>query len=451
MPNSIPLPEAFLASIKIQLKAETDDFLKAFDSPAPTSLRVNTAKYKNHLALESYVEWAKDGHYLNERPVFTLDPHFHAGAYYVQEASSMFLEQMILQNHLQEKPLMVLDLCAAPGGKTTHLLSLLHPDSLVVANEVIVSRYEILRENIIKQGFDNCLIFNLSTEQLANRFAGLFDLVLVDAPCSGEGLFRKDPESIAHWTPQSPDMCGTRQKTILEHADALLKQKGTLIYCTCTYNTIENDAQINFLKNDLQYTVKPIDISAFPNIAERDGLYQFFPHKIKGEGFFCCTLQKPEDHGYYGKRSKAFKHLSGLKDKTMVYPLLHEPEQFEFDLDSENMVYALPKRLREFFNHLQVDMKYTTWLVGQLYAKEFVPSHELLMKQKWMNHDNVQIIEVEKQNALKFLKGETIVLQGEKGLCAVSFEGQLLGWAKNLGNRINNYYPKHYRIRMAIN
>jgi 16S rRNA C967 or C1407 C5-methylase (RsmB/RsmF family)/NOL1/NOP2/fmu family ribosome biogenesis protein len=450
MQNSLQLPEAFLNSISEQLKDDSEAFIAALHEIPPISLRINSSKYKNHLAIQDQVAWAQQGYYLNERPVFTLDPHFHAGAYYVQEASSMFLEQLILQNNLNEKPIMVLDLCAAPGGKTTHLLSLLHPDSLVVANEVIISRYEILRENIIKSGFDNCLIFNLSTEQLANRFTGLFDLVLVDAPCSGEGLFRKDPESIAHWTAQSPELCSTRQKTILEHADALLKQRGTLIYCTCTYNTKENDQQIHFLQNELQYSIVPIDVSNFPSITNRNGWYQFYPHKIKGEGFFCCALQKPEDHGYYGKRSKVFKHLSGLKDKAMVYPLLNEPEQFEFDLDTDNMVYALPKRLRDFYNHLQVDIKYSTWLVGQVYPKEFVPSHELLMKQKWMNKSNVNTMEVEKSDALKFLKGETIILTGDKGLCAISFEGQLLGWAKNLGNRINNYYPKHYRIRMSI-
>ncbi len=450
MQNSLQLPEAFLNSISVQLENDSDLFIAALNKPAPISLRINSNKYKNHLTIQDSVAWAQHGYYLSERPVFTLDPHFHAGAYYVQEASSMFLEQFILQNNLNEKPIMVLDLCAAPGGKTTHLLSLLHPDSLVVANEVIISRYEILRENIIKSGFDNCLVFNLSTEQLANRFAGLFDLVLVDAPCSGEGLFRKDPESIAHWTPQSPELCSVRQKTILEHADALLKQRGRLVYCTCTYNTKENDQQIDFLKNELHYSVIPIDVSNFSGITERNGLYQFYPHKIKGEGFFCCALQKPEDHGYYGKRSKVFKHLSGLKDKAMVYPLLNEPEQFEFDLDADNMVYALPKRLRDFYNHLQVDMKYSTWLLGQVYAKEFVPSHELLMKQKWMNKSNVNVFEVERLDALKFLKGETIILTGDKGLCAISFEGQLLGWAKNLGNRINNYYPKHYRIRMTI-
>src|SRR5258706_10320635 len=237
-------PPACAARMQRQLPHHWKEFLSVHERLPSTSIRINPLKSRPR-ELEK-VPWTDFGYYLDQRPSFTFDPLFHGGAYYVQEASSMFLEQALKQTHDLSQPICVLDLCAAPGGKSTHLLSLLNEGSLLVSNETIRSRATILTENIQKWGSNNVVVTNNDPADF-HKLEGFFDVIVVDAPCSGEGLFRKDPNAINVWSEENIELCALRQQRILNHIWSSLKKNGVLIYCTCTYNEKENEGNLNWL------------------------------------------------------------------------------------------------------------------------------------------------------------------------------------------------------------
>ena len=239
------MPVSFTDVMKVQLGSEWEDFAAAHGVAPPVSIRLNPRKPREQ-DFQGPVPWSLYGRYLAQRPSFTFDPAFHAGAYYVQEASSMFLEQAFLQIGGSTEELIVLDLCAAPGGKSTHLLSLMSSDSVLVSNEVIRSRASILSENIQKWGHHNAVVTS-SDPQYFTALDSLFDIVVVDAPCSGEGLFRKDPAAIGSWSPENIALCARRQQRILEDVWPAIKSGGYLIYATCTYNQQENEENLSWL------------------------------------------------------------------------------------------------------------------------------------------------------------------------------------------------------------
>src|SRR5687768_8055824 len=239
-------PQAFKKREQAHLGNQWDDFVNAHLQPSPISIRLNPHKLSSETLLPS-IPWTQYGKYLNDRPSFTLDPTFHGGKYYVQEASSMFLEQAFNQTTETTAPLDILDLCAAPGGKSTHLLSLMNQDSLLVSNEVIQSRAAILSENIQKWGYCNVAVTNNDPKDF-QRLAGFFDVVVVDAPCSGEGLFRKDPTASKEWSEDAVALCSKRQQRILNDVWPALKTGGVLIYSTCTYNEMENEENLKMLR-----------------------------------------------------------------------------------------------------------------------------------------------------------------------------------------------------------
>jgi 16S rRNA C967 or C1407 C5-methylase (RsmB/RsmF family) len=252
-----PIPQQLIESLKTVHGFEEAAFRHVHASGAQvTSVRINPAKWSaealaHQLPGVSPVPWSLYGSYLERRPSFTFDPLFHAGCYYVQEASSMFLEQALRQTTDLAQPLNVLDLCAAPGGKTTHLQSLLSEDSLLVSNEVIRSRAAVLKQNCVKWGTQNVVITN-NDPQHFNRLEGFFDVVVVDAPCSGSGLFRRDEEAIEEWSPDNVQLCCGRQKRILADVFPALKEGGVLIYSTCSYSKEENEAIADWLATELQ-------------------------------------------------------------------------------------------------------------------------------------------------------------------------------------------------------
>jgi 16S rRNA C967 or C1407 C5-methylase (RsmB/RsmF family) len=251
------LPNAFTDTLKAQIGPEFAEFEAALQQTPPVSIRYNPRKMPPKEV--KLILWCIEGRYLEQRPVFTLDPLFHAGAYYVQEASSMLIGHALPKVADVSKPLRVLDLCAAPGGKTTLLTSILHPDSLILANEVIKSRVMILKENIQKWGFPNVHVSNHDPENF-ERLEAFFDVILIDAPCSGEGLFRKDPAAIKEWSEGNVHVCAGRQKRILDAAMPLLRPSGILIYCTCTYNDIENQESGQWIMNSKQFTEIKIEM-----------------------------------------------------------------------------------------------------------------------------------------------------------------------------------------------
>ena len=289
------LPEEFVSRMKILLGSAFPDFLSSLQSPSPVSIRLNSNK--NHVTDGDKIPWCETGRYLKERPIFTLDPTFHGGAYYVQEASSMFLEQIIQQAVDLTKPLRVLDACAAPGGKSTHLLSLLNEDSLLVSNEVIRSRANILSENIQKWGNSNVMVTNNDPTNFSS-LKGYFDIILIDAPCSGEGLFRKDASASHEWSEKNVELCSLRQRRIVADLWPALKENGLLIYSTCTYNEKENEENLNWISKEFPSTAESIKLTPDWGVEaiEQETIkgYRFFPHRVKGEGFFISAIRKKE-------------------------------------------------------------------------------------------------------------------------------------------------------------
>jgi 16S rRNA C967 or C1407 C5-methylase (RsmB/RsmF family)/NOL1/NOP2/fmu family ribosome biogenesis protein len=445
------LPEAFKENIKSRLGADYEAFIESLITPSPTSVRLNPFKKNTPLAEGAEVLWHPEAYYLPERPVFTLDPAFHTGAYYVQEASSMFIAEAVKQTVDLSKPLRVLDLCAAPGGKTTLLASLLNENSILVANEVIKSRVGVLKENLEKWGYANYIVANEDPEEMIN-LEEFFDVVLVDAPCSGEGLFRKDPEAVNEWSENNVNVCTARQKRILQAAAMLVAPKGILLYSTCTYNEKENQQNVAWFTQVADFEKVKLNIPSEWNIDESKGGYQFFPHKVKGEGFFLSVFRKQPNLPIreQGVKIKLNKLPNRQIDSVKKY--LNSPDDFELFIKNEGTVIAINKNVIKDFGIVlwAIEKRSSGLEIGLMKGNDFVPSHGLALSN--VINKNLPAIELSKENALKFLKREPFdTPEVSNGWILIRYEGLNLGWIKVIGDRINNYLPKEWRIRMEIN
>ena len=447
------LPKTFQEQTIQILGDDYPAFLAALETPAPVSVRLNPKKKSliSTLEIEENVLWAKDGRYLKKRPVFTLDPAFHAGAYYVQEASSMFLEHVFEQVVDKTRPIKVLDLCAAPGGKTTHLASMLGENDLLVANEVIKGRLSILKENIQKWGFSNMIISNQDPETFAD-LEGFFDIVLVDAPCSGEGLFRKDPNAVNEWSEQNVQMCSARQRRILSAAAMLVAPKGTLIYSTCTYNSIENQENVKWLNRTLDFETVQLEVPKEWGVTESEKCFQFFPHNTKGEGFFIAALKNLSRDARFVKGKPDLNRLRReqrtiLKD--WVKPELFE--EIEFFYKNDGNVVAIRKSLLADYGSVlrALDRRSSGIEIGIFKGADFVPSHAFALSD--LISEDLNKMELTENQALKYLKKENFEFaSGKDGWILITYGGLGLGWIKKIGDRINNYLPTEWRIRMDI-
>ncbi|MCB9285436.1 MAG: RNA methyltransferase [Lewinellaceae bacterium] len=443
----IQLPEHFEAQMQALLGAEYSAFMAALEQPAPVSIRLHPGKpsHWREADLEP-IPWHPYGRYLPERPVFTLDPLFQAGAYYVQEASSMLIAEAVRQLVDLNRPLRALDLCAAPGGKTTLLASLLSEDSLLVANEVIQSRTVPLRHNIAKWGLPNVWACNHDSREF-EPLAGYFDLVLVDAPCSGEGLFRKDAAAITEWSLQNVDLCCGRQKRILADAAPLVAPGGILLYSTCTYNHREDTENARWLAKEFGLEYCSLDLPHEWGIVDTGAGYQCFPHRVKGEGFFLACFQKPGDSRPADRlKSKLNKKwtpaagpegwISGEKDAAFLQNTRQELRFLpaasveEAALLSSVLYRLLPGQA-----------------FGQLKGKDLIPAPELALS-TWLNPE-IPSVELDQAQALRFMRKETLEGISGSGWHLMRHEGLGLGWAKLLPNRVNNYFPTEWRIRMG--
>ncbi len=331
-------PLAFSERMKASLGAEFDAFVAAHDAPPPVSLRLHPQKGNTLFVENERVAWHPDGRYLPERPVFTLDPHFQAGAYYVQEASSMFLLEALRQTCDLSKKLRALDLCAAPGGKSTLLLSAIRADSLLLANEVIQSRVPALRQNMEKWGCPNGSVSHHDPADFS-RLRHFFDVVLVDAPCSGEGLFRRDANACKEWSERNVEQCSARQRRILADAFPLLKPGGVMIYSTCTFNFLENENNVKWLAGEgLEYL--PLQIDPSRGIVTEGWGYRFYPNRVKGEGFFIACLRKPDDPSPEEKRKPGYFRDWQSVPKNLVPTVaawVESPEAFSFFHSDQEM------------------------------------------------------------------------------------------------------------------
>ncbi len=418
-----------------------------------TSVRVNPLKQLQHPVIgsptASAVPWCPYGYYLQQRPLFTIDPFFHAGTYYVQEASSMFLWEAVQQSVGKPNQQKVLDLCAAPGGKST-LLASYFTDGLVVSNEVIKSRANILVENIAKWGSDNVVVTNNDPKDF-QQLPNYFDVLVVDAPCSGSGLFRKDVHAINEWSEANVQLCSQRQQRILADVLPTLKEEGVLVYSTCSYSREEDEAIADWLIADCELESLQLHIPAewdiVETVSEKHGAYgyRFYPDKVKGEGFFIAV----------------FKKKTASDDKKLKEHLLPQPTKQELQvlqsfvaLPSNYTVFkhsdylrAMPQQwftaLKELSAYLYI--KKAGIDLGSVKGKDFVPQHELAISCIPLN--GIPSIELSKEDALQYLRRKDLTIQSEKrGWALVKYEGIALGWIKMLPNRINNYYPQEWRI-----
>jgi 16S rRNA C967 or C1407 C5-methylase (RsmB/RsmF family)/NOL1/NOP2/fmu family ribosome biogenesis protein len=447
-----PLPEKFEENLRRMLGDEFPAFATSLQEPAPVSLRTHPLK-NNPFDDLPRGPWSELGRYLPGRPVFTLDPLFHGGSFYVQEASSMFLEQAFKQSINLNQPLNILDLCAAPGGKSTHILSLVNAESLLVSNEVMRPRAAILSENIQKWGYPNTIVTNNDPADF-QKLKGFFDVMVIDAPCSGEGLFRKDPEAMSEWSPDNVQLCCSRQKRIVSDAWDALKQNGILIYCTCTYNETENEENLKWLAKDhsVEFLKLSIDPSWGVEEVTVDGLtaYRFFPHRTSGEGFFLSVIRKTAqaDTARLKTKSGVARPLKKIQERLDEW--VTDPRGFAF-FQFNDLLFFVPSGKSEAIEFLlqQLKIVYAGTNIASLKHDKLVPDHALALSVH-INRAHFPEVELNESQALEYLRREAIRLSGERvGFTLVTYQKLPIGWVNVLPNRVNNMYPQEWRIRMS--
>ena len=450
------LPENLLKSLEGIQGFNRQTFEKIHSSGEQvTSIRINPGKFKDplthHLPFPApqRVPWSSYGFYLNERPSFTFDPIFHAGCYYVQEASSMFLEQALQQTVDLSQPLKVLDLCGAPGGKSTHIQSLISKASLLVANEVIKNRVSVLVQNITKWGCENVIVTHNDPKHFTT-LEGYFDVIIVDAPCSGSGLFRKDAEAIEEWSLNNVALCSQRQQRILSDALPSLKKDGILIYSTCSYSKEEDEEIGNWLVEDFKMKSERLKIDQAWGIVEtkspKTGVagYRFFPNKLRGEGFFLACFRKTNEAGVMKRKNKRAEQIS--KQELIIIDKWISKKGYSF-FYNHHTIYALLENLFDYYSFLQqhLNVYHAGVAAGQMMRDKFIPGHGLALSK--MLSSTIPIIELTFEDAIKFLQKSELQLTPDKqGWQVVSYKHYTLGWVNALSNRMNNYYPKELRI-----
>ena len=395
------LPQDFIRNTREVMGEERfQQYLKSFDEVVPVSIRLNPLKSQGLTVMEGAerVPWCQNGYYLPRRPQFTMDPLLHAGCYYVQEAASMFLDEVLRQHLLPLTSHHALDLCAAPGGKSTLLRSALPEDCVLYSNEPIRNRASILLENVTKWGYANHIVTNnYPKDYRASKFR--FDVILCDVPCSGEGMFRRDEATMHEWSPQNVEKCWQLQREIVNDAWACLNEGGLFIYSTCTFNIKENEENIRWMLNEFEAEVLPVEVKPEWHITGsllkdfNEPVYRFIPGITRSEGLFVAVLRKKgEARNLLSKQTKS---------------LLRANSEFT------------PGKLRVYSGQTQT-------------PSEDTPRIELTYPQ-----------------AIAYLRGEALQLPPDtpRGLVTLCFQGYPLGTAKNIGTRANNLYPKEWRIK----
>lgn len=470
------LPNDFILQMKDIIGDENSRRLcDALAEKATVSIRLNRAKTSDIPfdtdTVGKPVAWCNDGFYLKERPLFTLDPLLHAGAYYVQEASSMFLSHVVgtllgkrtADDDIEKTdlaPLAILDMCAAPGGKSTILRTMMPQDSLLIANEPIGRRANILSENIQKQGFPNTIVTNNYPKDFSQSGI-MFDFILCDVPCSGEGMFRKDRQAIEEWSPQSVAKCQALQREIVSEAWKCLRDGGTMIYSTCTFNTRENEENIRWIADELGGEV--IDIPTEPSWNISGSLlkdfnmpvYRFIPGKTEGEGLFMAVIRKKDDTRIYSKANRNIKGKNRNYGKNGTVDLskyIRRADDFT-TIETDGDIVAFPKMWEQIYKTAGKNLRivHAGITIGQTKGSDFIP-HQALALSTILKKDAFPCVDLEYEDAIKYLRKESIELHGDvpRGYVVVCYKGLPLGFVKNIGNRSNNLYPNEWRVRMTL-
>ncbi|MFI5139285.1 MAG: RNA methyltransferase [Sphingobacteriales bacterium] len=451
--NEQIFPENFLNSLSGEPGFSSENFINAHNFiESPTSIRANPFK-PSAIKTNGQVPWCSEGYYLDTRPSFTFDPLFHAGCYYVQEASSMFIDHILKTIRPDnDEPVKILDLCAAPGGKSTLINSAIGSNDLLVANEIIKTRVPVLCDNLNRWGTPNIIVSNNDPKDFS-RLSGFFDTILVDAPCSGSGMFRKDPAAMNEWSADNVNMCRQRQERILADIYPALKEDGHLIYSTCSYSHQENEDILDWLCETFDMESLRIPIYKDWGIVETTSPehkaygYRFYPGKVKGEGLFAaCLKKKGQTPQLPSFKTKGHQKLA-LKEIELVKTYLNTPDDFYYFMVNDEWL-AINKVHKESLDTLQrhLYLKKSGVRIGKLMGNDLIPDHELALS-TYINKDAVLQTELDYTQAIQYLRRENININTtNKGWSLMTFEGQPLGWAKLLPNRINNYYPKELRI-----
>ena len=447
-----------------------DLFIHALDTPAPTSIRINPEKWQGPAPSSSLVPWSEHGYYLAERPNFTLDPLLHAGAYYVQEAASMFIQQVISQhvgnstndsnNHCT--PIIALDMCAAPGGKSTAAMAMLPEGSMMICNEPIKQRANILAENICKWGNANMMVTNNYPEDIAA--SGLsFDLIICDVPCSGEGMFRKDPKSIEEWSVGNIDKCSKLQREIVNAAWQCLRPGGLMVYSTCTFNLRENEDNICWIANNMDAEILPVHIQDEWHITGSLSdscpwpVYRFIPGISQGEGLFMAAIRKKDNQdAVNNKRKEKGGKGANRSVKTIdrrwaeqCRQWLCHADSMEFHLAGDTIV-AMDKNLKHIYQTAAKSLRivHAGISLATVRGNALVPHHCLALS-TYINREAFATVDTDTQTALDYMRRQPILLPDgtPKGIILLTHHGMPIGFVKNLGNRVNNLYPQEWRIR----
>ena len=442
------IPVEFSDRIRSQFPEEADAFLLALDRNPVTSVRLNPAKPGAQFVDAVPVPWNEDGRILGARPRFTLDPKLHSGCYYPQESSSMALQWVLQHTVSLDCPIDAVDLCAAPGGKTLIIADFLKNRGRLISNEIVRSRAHILNEVVVKWGCTNVAVTNNRPADFAE--SGMqFDLMIVDAPCSGEGMFRKDTEARNEWNAGSAVMCSKRQSEILTQVIPALRENGILIYSTCTFAKEENEGIMEALlaTGEFEALRWPVPPEWNVSLVEDSGVFamRFLPHRTPGEGFFISALKRVSHAP--GKRSKPRNvfNLCGNEEKRALQ---------KHEIDADQVVLAPDGELyRSTFSKQELNVLAGSLYfispgvhIGKVVRGEFIPAHALALANfSWLSGDSVELDEAQ---ALAYLRGESISVDASSGWHHVAFQSCPLGWIKVIGNRVNNYYPKEWRVKL---
>lgn len=465
------LPEEFKTRMKTMLNSEYDAFIHSYELPRYQALRINTLKASIDMLPETFtaclspVPWCENGFYYDESLHPGKQPYHEAGVYYIQEPSAM-----APAIYLDARPgEFILDLCAAPGGKSTQIACAMQGEGLLISNEINPSRAKTLSENIERMGIRNAVVTNESPMKLSGHFPEFFDKIMVDAPCSGEGMFRKNSDACLEWSPENVTLCAERQAEILEYASSMLKPGGRLVYSTCTFSPEENEGSIaNFLLNHREFhIIEPVKYEgmsdgivdfartaipdSYKTLPDTDDILQtlthtirLWPHKLKGEGHFVAVLEKVSDTNNYQRHRSAIK---GLKDKSI---------KDYIDFCSQNLTYK-PKGIPVLFgNQLYLAPENCPPLdnikvlrpglhLGTFLKNRFEPSHSLALTLRPEDIARTMDLSTDSDDIYKYLNGETLNHDGEKGWYLITINGFSTGFGKLTSGTMKNHYPKGLR------
>ncbi|NDO46092.1 RsmB/NOP family class I SAM-dependent RNA methyltransferase [Clostridium sp. MD294] len=444
------LPEQYIENMKRLLgEKEFQQYLNCFEQKKYTGIRINTLKWNKEQFLNKKlfeteeVAWCNEGYYCSEKVRPAKHLYYAAGLYYIQEPSAMSAAAILPVNEGE----CVLDICAAPGGKSTQLGTKLKQTGVLVCNDISASRTKALLKNIECFGITNSIVMSETPQKLSKHFEQYFDKILIDAPCSGEGMFRKDSDMIKKWNSNLIAHCMQQQKEILQYCAIMLKAGGMMLYSTCTFSPEENEHIITeFLQYHKEFKIVPIEAKWGFQKGMIEGCVRLFPHKIKGEGHFLALLQKQEECAntiFETEKEQIDKRMSFFWEfeKQVLKPNWQKTKGI-YKIYGDDLCYIpenvpMLKGLRVLRSGLQL---------GTFKKNRFEPSHAFALALNKNDVNNYIDFDIKQNDAIRYLKGESISIEQQKeGWCIICVDGYTLGWAKVQKGRLKNKYPVSWK------